>query len=255
MPSWITETLSGHALTWLEPDWPAAAWVRAASSSRLGGLSQGPFASLNLGDHVGDDPELVMANRQRLAKALKLPGQPRWLKQVHGCRVQKEADASPEADAAWSNRPGEVCLVMTADCLPILLCNAQGTEVAAVHAGWRGLCDGVIEAALNHFSAAPGEMLAWLGPAIGPDAFEVGPEVRSAFVARDADAALAFAPGQGDRCFMDIFALARQRLQKAGIARVQGGGLCTYNDPEHFFSYRRDGITGRMATLIWLEER
>lgn len=241
--------------SFIRPEWPAPAWVRAASSTRVGGLSQGPFASLNLGDHVGDDPRLVEANRQHLFELLELPDQPRWLQQVHGCRVQTQTDMSPEADAAWSNRPGEVCVVMTADCLPVLLCDAQGTQVAAIHAGWRGLCDGVIEAALAHFSAAPAEILAWLGPAIGPDAFEVGPEVHSAFVAKDAEAALAFRPGQGDRCFMDIFALARQGLQKAGIVQVFGGGLCTYNDARRFFSYRRDGVTGRMATLIWLEER
>jgi YfiH family protein len=228
--------------------------VSAASSTRLGGLSQAPFASLNLGDHVGDAPELVAANRHLLNRALGLPGEPRWLKQVHGCCVQRGGDEDPEADAAWSNRPGEVCVVMTADCLPVLLCDAQGTEVAAVHAGWRGLCDGVIEATLGQFSAAPGQLLAWLGPAIGPDAFEVGPEVRAAFLAKDADAALAFRPGAGNRWLADIFLLARQRLNKAGVHQVFGGGLCTYNDPQRFFSYRRDGVTGRMATLIWLEE-
>lgn len=236
------------------PEWPAPARVRAASSTRIGGQSLGPYASLNLGDHVADDPRTIEANRQRLAKVLGLPAQPRWLKQIHGCRVQTGADANLEADAAWSNIPGEVCVVMTADCLPILLCDAQGTEVAAVHAGWRGLCDGVIETAIGHFSAAPSEILAWLGPAIGPEAFEVGPEVRDAFMARDPQAAEAFVSGQADRRWMDIFALARQRLKKAGIRQVFGGGLCTYNDAERFFSYRRDGITGRMATLIWLEK-
>lgn len=241
-------------MIFLEPEWPAPKRVRAASSTRAGGQSLGPYASLNLGDHVGDEPTLVEANRQRLAKALGLPTQPRWLKQIHGCRVQTEANTSPEADAAWSNRPGEVCVVMTADCLPVLLCDTKGTEVAAVHAGWRGLCDGVMKAAIDQFSAAPADLLAWLGPAIGPEAFEVGPEVRDAFLAQDPQATEAFAPGSGDRWLMDIFALARLRLKKAGIRQVFGGGLCTYNDEARFFSYRRDGVTGRMATLIWLEE-
>lgn len=241
-------------LAWLEPDWPAPAWVGAASSTRLGGQSQGPYASLNLGDHVGDGPELVETNRLLLEQTLGLPATPGWLKQVHGCRVRTSSNEAQEADAAWSNRPGEVCVVMTADCLPVLLCDAEGTQVAAVHAGWRGLCDGVIEATLARFAANPSEILAWLGPAIGPGAFEVGPEVRAAFCSRDTEASTAFMPGRGDRWLMDIFALARQRLNNAGIRQVFGGGICTYTDAGHFFSYRRDGVTGRMATLIWLKE-
>ena len=241
-------------LTWLEPVWSAPSNIRAVSTTRVGGGSAGPYHALNLGVHVGDNPETVTANRQQLAEALSLSNEPVWLNQIHGCDVvELPADIGSNADASWADEAGNVCVVMTADCLPVLICNAAGTEVAAAHAGWRGLCDGVIESAINRFTSPPNELLVWLGPAIGPQAFEVGAEVREAFMAQDEKAASAIVAGQGDKWMADIFALARMRLQRAGINSVYGGGICTYSDEERFFSYRRDGVTGRMATMIWIE--
>ncbi|MCG6940798.1 MAG: peptidoglycan editing factor PgeF [Thiohalocapsa sp.] len=241
------------------PDWPAPANVRACTSTRRGGVSGGPFASLNLAAHVGDDAAAVAANRRRLRAVLDLPAEPLWLSQVHGCEAVS-ADRGPAAargeppvaDAAVSRAPGRVCAVLTADCLPLLLCDRAGTTCAAVHAGWRGLHRGVIEATLARLGVPGSELLAWLGPAIGPARFEVGPEVRAAFLQQDAAAASAFRAGAGDRWLADLYALARLRLSAAGVSAVSGGDLCTLSDRERFFSYRRDGRTGRMATLIWL---
>lgn len=243
-------------MEWIEPDWSAPPQVRALCTTRRGGVSGGPFAGLNLADHVGDEPSLVARNRALLRECLDLPAAPHWLRQVHGCRVV-DAAADPgggEADAVLATGPGEVCAVMTADCLPVLLCDEAGTRVAAVHAGWRGLAAGVIEATIAGFTTVPGEVLCWLGPAIGPQAFEVGPEVRARFLAHGGeDAGAAFAPTPGPGWLMDLYALARARLRVCGVRRVWGGGLCTYSDPERFFSYRRDGVTGRMASLIWID--
>lgn len=234
------------------PDWPAPASVRALQTTRLGGVSPAPWASLNLGDHVGDDPQRVAANRARVQQAL--PGSPCWLQQVHGVTVVDAALAQPgsEADAAVARVAGAVCAVMTADCLPVLFCNRAGTVVAAAHAGWRGLLAGVLEASIEAMAVPGEEILVWLGPAIGPQAFEVGDEVRAAFVAHDPSADLAFRAGLPGKWLADLELLARQRLQAAGVTAIYGGGLCTVNDPERFFSYRRDGQTGRMASLIWL---
>lgn len=237
----------------LVPDWPAPAAVRALQTTRLGGCSAAPWDSLNLGDHVGDDPARVLANRARLRSGL--PGEPAWLKQVHGTRVVDAALPSSdaiEADAAYARQAGAVCVVMTADCLPVLFCNRAGTVVAAAHAGWRGLQAGVLEATIAAMGEAPGNLLAWLGPAIGPARFEVGDEVRAAFVASDPEAAQAFAPASPGKWLADIYRLAERRLRTAGLASIHGGGLCTVSDGERYFSYRRDGVTGRMATLIWL---
>lgn len=240
----------------LTPDWPAPAQVRACSTTRLGGVSEGPYASLNLGDHVGDDPARVTRNRERLARHLGLPDHPRWLRQVHGCDILGPGAGGPgaEADGAISTAPGEVCVVMTADCLPILICDDRGREVAAVHAGWRGLVSGVVDRAVTAMAAEADRLLVWLGPAIGPSAFEVGAEVRDQFVAADPSAVSAFRPS-GERWLADIFALARLRLARLGVSRVYGGGDCTHSQPERFFSYRRDGATGRMASLIWIATR
>ncbi|MBK1720993.1 peptidoglycan editing factor PgeF [Thiocystis violacea] len=240
----------------IRPDWPAPTSVKACCTTRSGGLSTGPFASMNLGDHVGDDPGAVAANRERLRASLGLPAMPVWLRQVHGCDVAVLGDAPApcEADAALARAPGTVCAVMTADCLPLLMCDDLGMRVAAVHAGWRGLAAGVIDAAVAAMASDPARLLVWLGPAIGPDAFEVGAEVRAQFVARDPAAAQSFRPS-GDRWLADLFGLARQRLSRLGVSRVYGGEDCTYAQPERFFSYRRDGVTGRMASLIWLEPR
>lgn len=252
--------MSAGELTWgdvIVPDWPAPPWVRACTTTRRGGESAGAFASLNLAQHVGDDPATVAANRARLCAGLALPVEPLWLAQVHGCdAVSLEVAAGmvepPAADAAVTRAPGQVCAVLTADCLPVLLCDRGGSVCAAVHAGWRGLHRGVIEAALARLGRPSASVLAWLGPAIGPSRFEVGPEVRAAFLAQDAGVAHAFRPGAGDRWLADLYALARRRLAGAGVKQVSGGGLCTASDAARFYSYRRDGRTGRMATLVWL---
>jgi len=239
----------------IRPDWPAPANVRAASSTRRGGVSNGTYASLNLGEHVGDDAKAVAENRKRLLKAVTLKQQPFWLQQVHGARVAK-LDGSPvcePADAAVSGMPRQACAVMTADCMPVLFCDRAGSLVAAAHAGWRGLAAGVLEATIAAMQMPAGEMLAWLGPAIGPDVYEVGDEVRAAFVGRDVRAERAFRPHGDGKWLCDLYKLTRQRLSLAGVDHIYGGGYCTYTDKERFFSYRRDGECGRMATLIWLE--
>ena len=236
----------------LVPDWPAPAQVGALSTTRGGGVSAPPYGSLNLGDHVGDAPAAVVENRRRLVAALPAP--PCWLRQVHGTEVVDAARAAVdcEADAAFTRTPAAVCLIMTADCLPVLFCDRAGTVVAAAHAGWRGLAAGVLEATLHSMAVAPGDVLAWLGPAIGPAAFEVGDEVRETFVAGDPAAVSAFRVHSAGKWRADLFLLARQRLLRAGVTAVYGGGVCTFSDPERFFSHRRDRQTGRMATAIWL---
>lgn len=235
------------------PDWPAPANVRALQTTRRGGFSCTPYDTLNLGMHVGDDALAVAANRQLLNAWV--PSEPVWLEQVHGTQVvsAEQAGCLPRADGCIARRPGAVCAVMTADCLPLLLCDRAGSVVAAVHAGWRGLAAGVIEAAVAAMACPPPELMAWLGPAIGPLAFEVGEEVRAAFVAHQTEAAAAFTPRGAGRWLADIYGLARLRLHAAGVRSIHGGGLCTYTDAAQFYSYRRDGATGRMATLIWLE--
>lgn len=238
----------------LYPQWPIPDHVMACSSTRVGGVSASPYYSLNLGAHCGDEPEHVEENRRRFYEAAGLPSRPVWLEQVHGkevLRLTGEQYASKRADASYSNIRGQVCAVMTADCLPVLFCNQAGTEVAAAHAGWRGLCDGVLEETIACFNDKPENILAWLGPAIGPLSFEVGPEVRDAFMAKDINASSAFRPA-GEKFFADIYQLARQRLERAGVDRVFGGERCTLREKDDFFSYRRDRTTGRMASFIWL---
>ncbi|MDR0776160.1 MAG: peptidoglycan editing factor PgeF [Azonexus sp.] len=236
----------------LHPEWPAPPRVRAIQTLRGGGCSPPPWDSFNLGDHVGDAPGRVAANRASLR--LLLPSEPCWLRQVHGIAVVDAAAVAgaPEADAAFTRRPGVVCAVMTADCLPVLFCDRAGSVVAAAHAGWRGLAAGVLETTVATMNSPPGELLAWFGPAIGPRCFEVGGEVRSAFVDRDPTAASAFQTVGDGKWLADIVALARQRLTAIGITAIFGGGHCTVDEAGRFFSYRRDGVTGRMATLIWL---
>lgn len=237
---------------WLIPDWPAPAGVKACVTTRAGGVSLAPFDSLNLGDHVDDSPEAVSENRRRLTEAFSI--KPAWLRQVHGVVV---AEANPEliaeADGSWTSTPGIACTAMTADCLPALFCNRDGTRVAAAHAGWRGLAAGVLEAAVESLQVEPAQVLVWLGPAIGPRAFEVGPEVREAFMQQLPVAAEAFIPSKNPGKFMaDIYQLARLRLAACGVTAVYGGGFCTVTDPR-FYSYRRSPRTGRFASLIWLE--
>ncbi len=238
------------------PDWPAPPQVRAFSTTRVGGVSEPPFESLNLSFSSGDDPERVEQNRSRVVTALNLPESPRWLKQVHGTRVVDAETAinRPQADGSIASRPGQVLAVMTADCVPVLLCDRGGRRIAAAHAGWRGLAAGVLESTVAALEWKPSELLAWLGPGIGPRAFEVGPEVREAFMTVDRIAAGCFRNGNGDRLLADLYQLARQRLGRAGVEAVFGGEHCTFSEPAKFFSYRREGRrSGRMGTFIWLD--
>jgi hypothetical protein len=242
----------------IRPAWPAPARVRAAATTRAGGVSAGAYASLNLGAHVGDDPAAVAENRRRLVAALGTGSEPLWLAQVHGTAVARAGAAHPVpvADAMVATAPGAACAVLTADCLPVLFCDAAATAVAAAHAGWRGLAAGVLEAtvaALRDAGAAPADLMAWIGPAIGPAAYEVGADVRDAFLAADPAANAGFAPNPRGRWQLDLALIARQRLAAAGVTRVHGGNLCTASDPARFFSHRRDGPCGRQATLVWLE--
>ena len=234
------------------PNWPAPDNVKVIQTTRVGGVSLAPYDSLNLGAHVKDKALHVAQNRQMLSSLL--PSEPVWLNQVHGIDAVDAALAScvPEADASFTHQKNVVCVTMTADCLPLLLCNQQGTAVASIHAGWRSLCDGVIEATVAKMGVNNSDLMAWLGPAIGPTAFVVGSEVRAQFVAKDAQSEIAF-QAHGEKWLADIYAIARQRLSTLGITQVYGGEHCTYSDSERFFSFRRDGDTGRMATLIWLE--
>lgn len=240
-------------LQWLAADWPAPQWVRTCVTTRQLGSSQGPWKGFNLGDHVGDDPVYVAANRAELVREVSC--RPAWLTQTHGTAVVRaDPQCISEADAAWTDEAGVACTIMTADCLPVFFCDRAGTRVAAAHAGWRGLLDGVLENTLGALAVEPTEVLAWLGPAIGPQAFEVGAEVRDAFVQADPAAASAFVPsGRADHYLADIYQLARQRLHAWGVLSISGGDHCTVNDPLRFYSYRRDGQTGRMASLVWLD--
>lgn len=236
------------------PDWPAPKNVRALVTTRNGGVSIGPYASFNLADHVDDDPQAVAENRKLLRQRVPdLPTDPLWLKQVHGidCIAVETGSSGMEADASWSHTPGKVCAVLTADCLPLLLCDESGSVVSAVHAGWQGLAKGVIEAAVKTLPVPPQNLLAWMGPAIGPDAFEVGADVRDQFFLHDAAAAQAFRSIDNGKWFGDLYLLARQRLNALGVTRIYGGGECTVRDAARFYSFRRDKITGRMASLIW----
>lgn len=225
-------------------------------TTRAGGVSAGPYSTLNLGAHVGDDPNAVAENRSRVERALQLPSQPTWLNQVHGREVV-EASARrepPTADASIARGPGVVCAVLTADCLPVILCDERGTRVAAAHGGWRGLVGGILEVTVAALESPPASLLAWLGPAIEQDAFEVGDDVREQFVARDPTNEHAFVRNERGRWQADLYALARLELTRLGVSQIHGGAFSCYADAERFFSYRRDGKTGRMATLIWLEQ-
>ena len=244
---------------WFEADWPAPARVRVLSTFRggtgNGGMSQAPYGEFNLGDHVGDDPRAVAENRRRLKAWAGLPAEPSWLGQVHGTTVVDldQPGALGSADAAVAKRKGRVCAILTADCLPIVLTTDLGDRVAAAHAGWRGLALGVIEATVRAMDTRADRLLVWLGPAIGPRHFEVGAEVREAFVNADAKAAMAFTPNPRGRFMADLPRLARLRLENLGVSRIYGGGECTFARTDRYYSYRRDGTTGRQATLIWRE--
>lgn len=240
---------------YIQPHWPAPSNVRSLSTTRKGGRSTGAYTSHNLARHVGDDSRAVSANRAILQRVVG-SATPRWLDQVHGVRVAGDGGSTEEpADASVTAQRDTACVIMTADCLPVIFCDKAGTRVAAAHAGWRGLSAGVLEATLRSMGGAPQDVLAWMGPAIGPQAYEVGDEVRQAFVAHSAEAAKAFAPGKAQgKWWCDLYLLARQRLEAAGVQSVHGGRFCTFTDKERFFSFRRDGQCGRMATLIWLAD-
>ena len=241
-------------LRWITPDWPAPAQVKAAATLRTGGVSEGPYASLNLGSHVGDDAAAVAENRRLLKEALQLPAEPVWLNQVHGTDVviANSQVSPPTADASIALGADQVCAVLTADCLPVLFCDRQGTRVGAAHAGWRGLAGGVLNATIRALDVPPSQLLAWLGPAIEPEAFEVGPEVREQFISLHAANATAFESNARGRWQADLYQLARNELARLGVHAVFGGDQRCHADADNFYSYRRDSRTGRMATLIWL---
>ncbi len=241
---------------YLQPQWPAPGNVRSAITLRSGGFSCGPYASNNLATYVGDDGASVARNRQRLREQLQLPADPCWLDQVHGTDVIRAGDglAGSRADGSYSQQSAIVCAVLTADCLPVLLCNLAGDQVAAVHAGWRGLASGILSTAIASFDSPAEQILVFLGPAIGAEKFQVGEDVRQAFLVRAADRALVERcfHSQGDRYLADLYALARIELQRLGVERIYGGWYCTSSDASRFYSHRRDLCTGRNASLIWL---
>ncbi len=239
----------------IRPDWPAPDNVHALVTLRTGGYSSGPYTSFNLAAHTEDDAGRVLRNRKLLREHFSLPAEPVWLQQVHSNRiVYADTDnIGARADGSWTDTTANVCVVMTADCLPVLICDHSGSKVAAAHAGWRGLHAGVITNAVSMLKTDPGELMVWLGPAIGPRAFEVGPEVIRAFTADNSENISAFSQKDDQHWLCDLYRLARIELSSLGITSVFGGNECTYTDEERFFSYRRDGCTGRMASLIWLE--
>jgi YfiH family protein len=244
------------AIEFIYPDWPAPDNVRAIATTRFGGVSEGDYASLNLGDHVADEPALVARNRNILIEQAVLPAEPRWLAQVHGMTVvQADAVAGRvEADAAWTSTPNVPCAVLTADCLPVLLCDRHGKQVAAVHAGWRGLCAGVLDTSVTKFLDAaipPTEILAWLGPAIGSAAYEVDAVVKNAFTTRLPDSTTCFSAVRPGHWQFDLYAAAREILASLGVTQVFGGDFCTYSE-DRFYSYRRQPNCGRQASLVWL---
>ncbi len=241
---------------WITPNWPAPNSVKALTTLRDKGYSQGAYRSFNLGEKSGEDLEVVLLNRKLLRETANLPAEPYWLKQVHGIDVVEVPSVIPSveevaADASVAFQPNQLCVVTTADCLPVLLCDKAGTRVSAIHAGWRGLAAGVIEAAIQKLKCDPESLLAWLGPAIGPEAFEVKEDVLAAF--EDLKLESAFKPTGKGSWYADLYQLARERLKRQGIHQVFGGGFCTFQDEARFYSYRRSKVTGRMATLIWLD--
>ncbi|MEZ5672916.1 MAG: peptidoglycan editing factor PgeF [Thiotrichaceae bacterium] len=242
-------------LEFITPNWNAPLNVHAVTTTRYGGYSTAPYDSCNLALHVGDLPEIVAKNRALLRAELHLPSEPIWLQQVHGIETVPAIVANHNrcADASYSNQPGQVCVIMTADCLPVLFCDKAGTRVAAAHAGWRGLVAGILEQTARTLNLPMDEILVWLGPGIGAQAFEVGDEVRDIFIAQLPESSQAFIPSRPQHWFADLYLLARQRLQQLGIQAIFGGNFCTYTESARFYSYRRDQVTGRMATLIWLE--
>lgn len=253
-PQAMRAALRGHG-EWIVPEWEAAPRVRAFVTTRQGGVSTGAHASMNLGTRSGDDPAHVARNRLIVRELL--PSMPRWMAQVHGIAVadldRLGDDEVPTADAAVVGAAGRVGAVLTADCMPLFLCDGAGRRAAVAHAGWRGMAAGVIENAVRALGSPSAEVIAWMGPTIGPTAFEVGPEVRDTFLASDPDAGGAFKAHVPGKYMADLYALARRRLERAGVGGIFGGGFCTYRDSERFFSYRREKASGRMGAFIWME--
>lgn len=237
---------------WITADWPAPAGIVAGCTARTGGVSEGQFASLNLAQHVGDVQQNVLTNRKRFIAAGCLPAEPTWLNQVHGVEIAIDPapESRPEADAILCTRPESVCAVLVADCLPVLLVSKDGAEIAAAHAGWRGLSAGVLEAVVGAFTATSKDVLAWLGPAISQTHFEVGDEVRQAFLDHDSAAGGYFSANAQGKWQADLVGIAKRKLANAGVGGVFGGDFCTFGDPQRFFSFRRDGQCGRMAAFI-----
>lgn len=244
-------------LEFITPNWPAPPQVKAYTTTRQGGYSQAPFAQFNLADHVSDDPDAVSKNRQGLSKSLQLPAEPSWLQQVHGTNILSLGSNQQgcTADASIATKPRQVCAVLTADCLPVLFCDRAGTRVAAVHAGWRGLASGILQATVQKLAVPFYEILVWFGPAIGPQKFEVGKKVYDTFTKSYPLTKYAFHQIDENRWLANIYFLARECLDSVKVTRIYGGKFCTYTEAERFFSYRRDGgITGRMASLIWIND-
>lgn len=241
--------------TWIEANWNAPPRIRAGTTTRIGGTSKPPFNTFNLAGHVGDSEETVVANRRRLVSLLNLPTEPCWPKQVHGNRVihSRQLTEFPHADGTWTNREGVVCAVLTADCLPLLLCDRKGQLVAAVHVGWRGLSSNIVGSAFNSINVDPANLLAWIGPYISAEYYEIGADVRSACLKVVPDAANAFIPSRTSHWHADLGLMVRMQLTDAGVTDISESGYCTYNDPHRFYSYRRDGKTGRTASLIWID--
>lgn len=247
--------MNKQRVNFIYPDWPAPATVRALTSTREGGASLSPYASFNLARHVGDEPQHVDRNRSLLLQQLDLPHEPRWLKQVHGTELLDldQKGTSNEADGSFSRLKNKVCVVMTADCMPVLMCTSAGDRVAALHAGWRGLAAGILRKGVTAMAVESSRLLVWLGPAIGAKSFDVGEQVYRAFVTQSSDAKKAFEPAGAGYWHADLYMLARMQLRSLGVDQVFGGNYCTYTDKQRFYSYRRDGATGRMASLIWLQ--
>jgi YfiH family protein len=241
----------------ITPDWKAPPGVRAAFTLRRGGVSTGAYESLNIASHVDDVPAAVLENRKRVRAELMLPAEPVWLEQIHGVAVADLDQALPlrRADAAVAHIPDRICAIQVADCMPVLFATHDGLRIGAAHAGWRGLAGGVLEGTVAAMHCMPGRLIAWLGPCIGPENFEVGDDVREAFVSRDSQVQDAFERNARGRWQCDLYAIARRKLSRLGIADVRGGGWCTFSEPARFFSYRRDGQCGRMAALIWRDSR
>lgn len=240
-------------LDFILPDWPAPPWIKAVTTTRQGGFSAAPFDSLNLGQTVGDNLDCVLKNQTLLKKSLGLTQDPLWLKQIHGIRVISANHTTDRAaDAVYTNEPQSVCAVLTADCLPLLVCSKTRHCVAAIHAGWKGLAAGVIENSIKALACPPEDLLAWLGPAIGPQAFVVGEDVFSQFVKKSPELKVAFEEIGNKKWLANLYQLAKQHLNKLGIDAIYGGQHCTYTNKAQFFSFRRDKITGRQASLIWL---